>query len=82
MDIGMYDNNNKINKNNNKNNNNNNNNNNKLINNSVFAGIGRDSIIFYSINLNEVRYIINGKIVTKEIPNRFFKSFKALSMYI
>jgi hypothetical protein len=44
---------------------------------SVFAGISRDSLKF-----SEVEDIFNNKIITKEIPIRFYKSFKDLNINI
>lgn len=49
--------------------------NNKHVSKSVFAGVTRNSLDFY-----EVKDIFNGKIVTKEIPIRFYKSFKDFSI--
>lgn len=44
---------------------------------SVFAGVTRNSLSF-----NEIRDIFNGKIITKDIPIRFYKTFKDLSIAI
>lgn len=51
--------------------------NNNIQNFSVFAGVPRNSLTF-----QEVTDIFNGKVITKSVPNRFFKSFKDLSIDI
>lgn len=44
---------------------------------STFAGVERNSLTF-----KEVKSIFNGNIITKDIPIRFFKSFKTLDISI
>jgi hypothetical protein len=44
---------------------------------SVFAGVPRNSLSF-----EEIRNIFEGETITKNISNRFFKSFKNLSITI
>jgi hypothetical protein len=51
--------------------------NNNLIVRSVFSGIERDSLTF-----DEIIQLSQGKTLTKEIPNRFYKSLKNLSISI
>ena len=51
--------------------------NNVLIDKSVFAGVTRDSLTF-----EEVKEIYNGKIINKDIPVRFYKTFDNLSINI
>jgi hypothetical protein len=50
---------------------------NQIIETSVFAGVTRNSLSF-----NEIRDIFNGKIIVKDIPVRFYKTFKDLSIAI
>ena len=52
-------------------------NDNTIINRSVIAGVDRNSILF-----NDVRDIFNGKTIIKDIPFRFYKSFKDLSITV
>jgi hypothetical protein len=49
----------------------------QYINNSVFAGVPRDTITW-----PEVKALFSGKTIKKEIPLRFYKSFKDLSINI
>lgn len=51
--------------------------NNNYINKSVIAGVERNSITF-----DEIKNIFYGKEVIKEIPIRYYKSFKDLSITI
>jgi hypothetical protein len=51
--------------------------NNNKIENSVFAGVPRDSLTF-----NEVKSVFDGYTIKKKIPLRFYKSFKDLSIKI
>lgn len=51
--------------------------NNRKIEKSVIAGVPRDSISF-----EELRKLSNGEILTKELPIRFYKSFKDLNISI
>ena len=44
---------------------------------SVISGIPRNSIPF-----SDIEKLANGEILTKELPNRFYKSFKDLSINI
>lgn len=44
---------------------------------SVFSGVPRNSLTF-----EEVKSIFEGQVITKEIPNRFYKSFKSLNITI
>lgn len=44
---------------------------------SVFAGVPRDSL-----SINEIKDIFMGETITKEVDNRFFKSFSNLSITI
>jgi hypothetical protein len=44
---------------------------------SVFAGVTRNSLSF-----NEIKDIFNGKTIVKNIPIRFYKTFKDLSIAI
>lgn len=44
---------------------------------SVFSGVPRNSLTF-----EEVKTIYNGEIITKNISNRFFKSFTSLNISI
>ena len=50
---------------------------NEKIEKSVFAGIKRDSLTF-----KEIESIFNNVVLTKEIPIRFYKSFKDLNIII
>jgi hypothetical protein len=44
---------------------------------SIFSGVPRNSLTF-----EEVRSIFNGKIITKNVPDRFFKSINSLDVNI
>jgi len=44
---------------------------------SVFSGVSRNSLTF-----EEVKNISNGKVITKNVSNRFFKSFNSLNIDI
>lgn len=44
---------------------------------SVFAGVERDSLSF-----EDIKSVFYGKVITKHIPIRFFKSLRGLSIRI
>jgi hypothetical protein len=44
---------------------------------SVFSGVPRNSLSF-----EEIKSISNGNVITKNVPNRFFKSFNSLNISI